>query len=78
MRGPSLTENERLEHLEALRSTNRRVLELMTMMEPLVEKLALQGDPLAAYLVDELEKARTAMKSENIAAHAFLAEVSGG
>ena len=43
-------------------------------METFVEQMATEGDTLAASLVDELKKARNTMKSENIAASAYLAE----
>lgn len=73
-----MSESERLETLEALEQTHGRVLEVMLMMEPLVRVMAAEGNPLAAYLVDQLDEARTAMKSENVAAGAFLAEAGRG
>ena len=69
-----MSETERLEHLEALEQTHGRVLEAMMMMEPLVRVMAAEGNPLATFVIDQLEEARTAMQSENVAAGAFLAE----
>lgn len=68
------SESERLEILAGLKGSRTRVLELQLAMETFVEQMATEGDTLAASLVDELKKARNAMKSENIAASAFLAE----
>jgi len=63
-----------VEQLEALRATHKRVLEVMLMMVPLIEKQASSGDPLARYLVDELEVAETARKAEHVAASDLIAE----
>ena len=71
-----MSETERLGHLQALEQTHDRVTEVMTMMEPLVRVMAAEGNPLAAYVIDQLEEARTAMQSENVAAGAFLAEAN--
>lgn len=63
-----------LEQLSALKATHKRVLEVMLMMVPLVERQAHQGDPLARYLVDELDVAETARKAEHVAASDLIAE----
>ena len=69
-----MSETERLEILAGLKGSRTRVLEVQLAMETFVEQMAAEGDTLAASLVDELAKARNTMKSENIAASAFLAE----
>ena len=63
-----------LEQLEALRATHKRVLEVMGMMTPLIEMQARLGDPLAKYLIDELEVAETARQAEHVAASGLIAE----
>jgi hypothetical protein len=40
----------------------------------LVEQLAAEGNPTARYLLDELDKSETALKAENIAAAALVAD----
>ncbi len=67
-------EIERLEHLRALKKSRDHVFEVWMAMELFCEQRAADGDDLAASLVGELKKARTAMKSENVAAGAFLAD----
>jgi hypothetical protein len=71
-------EIERLEHLRALKKSRDHVFEVWMAMELFCEQRADEGDALAAALLAELKKARTAMKSENIAASSFLAEASRG
>ena len=71
-------EIERLKTLEALKQSHARVLEVMFMMEPLVRVMAAEGNPLASYVIDQLEEARIAMQSENVAASSFLAEAGRG
>ncbi|CAN5521128.1 hypothetical protein BH20ACT21_BH20ACT21_24340 [soil metagenome] len=73
-----MNKTEGLEHLEALKQTHDRVTEVMLMMEPLVRVMAAEGNPLAGYVIDQLEEARVAMKSENVGAGAFLAEAGRG
>ena len=71
-------EMERLEQLKALEQALARVRELTQMMVPLIQEMADEGNSLARYLIDEYDKANTVMKSENIAASSFLAEVGRG
>lgn len=71
------SEIERLELLDALRETYHRRLEVLETCAALVERQANLGDPLAAFVATQLE-ATTAMKSESVAGHAFLAEASCG
>ena len=71
-------EIERLKTLEALKQSHACVLEVMFMMEPLVRVMAAEGNPLASYVIDQLEEARIAMQSENVAASSFLAEAGRG
>ncbi len=63
-----------LEQLSALRATHKRVLEVRGLMVPLIEMQANLGDPLAKYLIHELEKAEIARQAEHVAASDLLAE----
>jgi recombinational DNA repair protein RecR len=63
--------------LRALKESHDRVIERLWTMVALAEKRAAEGDALARYLLEELEAAHDAMKSENIAAGAVLAEAGG-
>lgn len=71
-----MDETKRLETLEALDRARRRYVAVLETCAALVEQQASQGDPLAKYVISELDAAATAMKSENVAGHAFLAEAS--
>jgi hypothetical protein len=62
--------------LRALKESHDRVIERLWAMVALAEKRAAEGDVRARYLLEELEAAHTAMKSENIAAGAVLAEAN--
>jgi hypothetical protein len=73
-----VSDPEKFEHLIALKKSRDHVFEVWLAMELFVEQMADDGDALAADLVGELKKARTAMKSENIAASSFLAEAGHG
>ncbi len=64
-----------LEQLSALKASHRRILEVMGMCAALVERQA-DNDPLAKYVLDELEAAQTALEAENIAASDFINETS--
>jgi hypothetical protein len=63
-----------LEQLEALKTSHRRVLEVLGMCVPLVMRQANQGDPLAKFVLEELEAAQTARDAENVAASSLLAD----
>ena len=69
-----MSETERLEMLEALEQAHRRYVAVLETCASLVERQANQGDPLAKFVVGQLHEATTAMKSEGVAGHAFLAE----
>ena len=69
-----MNETERLAVLDALEQSRRGYLAVLVTCALLVERQANQGDPLAKYVVDELDKAEIALKAENMAGHAFLAE----
>ena len=71
-----MDEIKRIETLEALKQSHRRYVAVLETCAALVERQASQGDPLAKYVISELDAAATAMKSENVAGHAFLAETS--
>jgi hypothetical protein len=73
-----VSDAEQLEVLSALKASHTRVLEVLLMMAPLVQRQADQGDSLARYIITELEKAWTVMASENVAASAFVAEATSG
>ena len=62
-----------LEQLEALKTSHRRILEVLGMCAALVERQA-DNDPLAKYVLEELEAASTALEAENVAASGLLAE----
>jgi hypothetical protein len=62
--------------LHALKESRDRVVACLWTMVPLAERLAAEGDPLARYLLEELEAANDAMKSENIGAGALLAQAN--
>ena len=68
------SETERLEVLGALNGSHRRYLAALTTCASLVERQANQGDPLAKFVIGELDKAEIALKAENMAGHAFLDE----
>ena len=73
-----MSETERLEVLNALERSYRRYVEVLEVCAALVERQANQGDPLAGFVVSQLAEATTAMKSESVGGHAFLAEASCG
>ncbi len=65
-------EMRRLEQLQALKAANSRVLEVLHLMVPLIEELAMEGNSLAKYLLGELDKANLMVESENLSAREFL------
>ena len=69
-----ISEIERLEILDALRTSQRRYVGVLELCAALVERQANLGDPLAGFVVDKLHEAQIAMKSEYVAGEAFLAE----
>ena len=71
-----MSETERLEVLDALKQSQRRYVGVLELCAALVERQANQGDPLAGFVVGQLHEATTAMKSESVAGHAFLAEAN--
>jgi hypothetical protein len=71
-----VSETEALEVLKALDGARRRYVDVLEVCAALVERQPNQGDPLAKFVVGQLHEATTAMKSENVAGHAFLAEAS--
>ena len=48
------------------------------MCASLVERQANQGDPLAKYVIGELDKAEIALQAENMAGFDFVDEASRG
>ena len=72
------SETERLEVLNALERSYRRYVEVLETCASLVERQANEEDPLAGFVVGQLHEAATAMKSEGVAGHAFLAEAGHG
>ena len=69
-----MNETESREVLNALNESRRRCLATLTTCASLVERQANQGDPLAKYVIRELDKAEVALQAENMAGHAFLDE----
>lgn len=67
-----------LEQLASLTSARDRVLELWKLMVPLVAELAKEGNSLAAYLIDEHDRAQEAMVLASMSAHHFLEEKTDG
>ena len=68
------SEIERLELLNALKQSHRRYLTVLQTCASLVERQASQGDPLAKFVLSELDKAEIALQAENMAGHAFVDE----
>jgi hypothetical protein len=66
------------DQLRALTESRDRVIERLLTMVAWAETRAAEGDVLARFLLEELEAANDAMKSENIAAGAVLAEAGRG
>ena len=69
-----MNKTEGREVLGALNESRRRYLAALTTCASLVERQANQGDPLAKYVIGELDKAEIALKAENMAGHAFVDE----
>ena len=69
---------ERLEMLNALKQSHRRYLAALETCASLVERQANQGDPLAKYVIGELDKAGIALRAENMAGRSFVDEASRG
>lgn len=62
------------EQLEALKSSNRRVIEALDLCAVFVEMKATEGDPFADYLKQRVETAYDGLKAENIAAATLIEE----
>ena len=73
-----MSETERLEVLDALEQSRRRRLEVLDMCASLVERQANKGDPLARFVISELDRADIALQAENMAGHAYVDEASRG
>ena len=71
-----MNETERREVLDALKQSQCRYMGVLEVCAALVERQADLGDPLAGFVVGQLHEATTAMKSENVAGHAFLTEAN--
>ena len=58
----------------SLAAAHRGVLEALVLAEAFARARALEGDPVARHVVEQLDSAWLALAAENVAGSAYLAE----